>query len=219
MLSGCWGITLDANTPSEYTETKEIVESKYGSTQKEILRALGTPDWTENRNGSTYYIYQWKSSEIDIGFVIIPIPVAAVTKVDIYCLLLEFDKNDKLIKHEMRETVDPHVHPWGLDRFAKDCMDLYPLYTSKSEWELQQEIATYCPYADLGDAVSQKRIGDLYYLGAYGIEKNIKKAYVWYNLSANGGNNSAAEQLLFIQKILSPDPVSYTHLTLPTTPY
>jgi hypothetical protein len=62
LLSGCGSTTIKPNTPSEYTETKEIIESYYGSTQKEIIREFGAPDWKEKKNDSTYYIYQWKGA-------------------------------------------------------------------------------------------------------------------------------------------------------------
>jgi hypothetical protein len=205
-MVSCWGITLDAKTPSGYTESVKVIESYHGSSQKEILKEFGEPDWKVERDSSTFYIYQWKSSDKDIVFFVIPIPVAGgKSNAYIYCLLLEFDENDKLIKHDMRETIDTDVHVWGIDRFEDDCMDLYPFGASKSEWSLQKEIGTNCPNAELGHADAQKRIGDLYYLGAYGIGVDYTKAYLWYSLSSDGGNYSATEQLLLIEDRLSAD--------------
>lgn len=208
-MAGCWGITLDAKTPSGYTESVKLIESYHGSSRKVILREFGEPDWKVERNSSTYYIYQWKSSDKDIVFAIIPIPAGGgKSNAYIYCLLLEFDGNDQLIKHDMRDAIDTDVHVWGIDRFEDDCMDLYPFGTSKSEWSLQKEIGANCPNAELGHADAQKRIGDLFYLGAYGIGVNYTRAYVWYSLSAKGGNSNAAEQLLLIQDRLSQDQLS-----------
>jgi hypothetical protein len=206
LLSGCWGITLDAKTPSEYTESIKLIESYHGSSQNEILKELGEPDWRVEVNRSTFYIYQWKSSDKDIAFFVVPIPVAGgKSNAYIYCLLLEFDGNDKLINHDIRESIDTDVSVWGIDSFEDDCMDLYPFGTSKSGWSLQNEIETSCPSAELGNSDAQKRIGDLYYMGAYGIEINYTKAYVWYSRSAEGGNSGAAAWLLHIQSRLSPE--------------
>jgi hypothetical protein len=44
LLSGCWVIRLEADTPSEYTETKNMIESFYGSTQEDILKVFGEPE-------------------------------------------------------------------------------------------------------------------------------------------------------------------------------
>jgi TPR repeat protein len=47
----------------------------------------------------------------------------------------------------------------------------------------------YCLNADLGHADAQKHIGDLYYHGLYGLNKDLTQAYVWYSLATNNGNN------------------------------
>ena len=75
-------------------------------------------------------------------------------------------------------------------------------------WVLYKEIETYCPNADLGHADAQTYIGDLHYLGAYGIERNLIQAYVWYNLAANNGNSYASEQSDKLMHELSPQQLS-----------
>ena len=129
LLSGCWGITLDAKTPRGYTESVKLIESYHGSSQKEIVKEFGEPNWKVERDNSTFYIYQWKSSDKDIIFFVIPIPIAGgKSNAYIYCLLLEFDENDSIIKHEIRETIDTSVHPWGLDSFEDNCQILFAIW-------------------------------------------------------------------------------------------
>ena len=72
------------------------------------------------------------------------------------------------------------------------------------EAELNKEIGTSCPSADLGDADAQKHIGDLFYLGTHGIKKDLVLAYVWYSLAAMGENKEAAKKLHLLVDELSP---------------
>ena len=74
-----------------------------------------------------------------------------------------------------------------------------------SAWRLNKDICTYCPKADLRQADAQTYIGDLYYLGAYGLEKNLIQAYVWYSLAAKNGNSYATNQLEKVVIDLSPE--------------
>jgi hypothetical protein len=70
---------------------------------------------------------------------------------------------------------------------------------------LEKDIGTYCPNADLGHADAQTYVGDLYFLGAYDLRKNLIQAYVWYSLGARNGNSYAASQLDKVIIELSPD--------------
>ncbi|MGB7934053.1 MAG: hypothetical protein WCH04_17860 [Gammaproteobacteria bacterium] len=74
-----------------------------------------------------------------------------------------------------------------------------------SAWRLNKDICTYCPKADIRQADAQTYIGDLYYLGAYGLEKNLIQAYVWYSLAAKNGNSYATNQLEKVVIDLSPE--------------
>lgn len=69
-----------------------------------------------------------------------------------------------------------------------------------SGWNLHKDIGAYCPNAELGHADAQAYIGDLYYLGAYGIEKDIIQAYVWYSLAAQNEGTYASERVLELEE-------------------
>ena len=69
---------------------------------------------------------------------------------------------------------------------------------------ISKEAGIYCPNADLGHDDAQAYIGDLYYLGAYSLDKNLTQAYVWYSLAANKGNSYATQQVRKLETDLSP---------------
>ena len=80
-----------------------------------------------------------------------------------------------------------------------------PVKLSGTEWDLYKDIGAYCPNADLGDAAAQKHIADIYYFGAYNIDRDLLRAYVWYTLSANGGNENAVKTLSLVISELTPE--------------
>ena len=128
-LTSCWGITFESDTPTEYIELKNKIEARYGSTQEEIVTELGEPVLIRKRGNATYYIYQWKRSDKDIIFFVVPIPVAGGrANVHIHCLLLEFNRDNRLINHEaVIETVDDHVNPWWETAQERDCGRIFNL--------------------------------------------------------------------------------------------
>ena len=123
-LTGCWGITLKPNTPKKYIEIGDIIESMYGSTQEEIIRELGEPGDIVKRDGPTYFIYQWRRSEKDIVFFILPVPVAGgFADTHLYCLFLEFDEANRLIRHASEERVFRNSDPWKSLKI--DCIAIF----------------------------------------------------------------------------------------------
>jgi hypothetical protein len=184
LLTSCWGLTFNARTPSQYTEADKVIGSYYGSTQDVILREFRKPDWTDKRFGSTYYIYQWKSSDVVVAFFVLPIPVAGErTAVDTYCLILEFDENNKLINHESITQSVPSVH-------EHDCKDIYSKYIRQIE-----KLGEWYSRAVSGEADAQIRIGEIYSIGLYGIEKNLSCAYFWYSHAQANGSAKASDLL------------------------
>lgn len=83
-----------------------------------------------------------------------------------------------------------------------------------AEWKLHKDARTYCQRADLGHADAQTYIGDIYYLGAYGLDKNLMQAYVWYNLAADNGNSYAARQSEKVVTGLSPQQLNKAQIQL-----
>jgi TPR repeat protein len=84
----------------------------------------------------------------------------------------------------------------------------------KSEWNLKKEVGAFCPNADLGHTEAQKRIGDLYYLGLLGLERDLIRSYVWFSLADKGGNNGATEQLDELTSELSPQQLDEAQMQL-----
>jgi hypothetical protein len=70
-----------------------------------------------------------------------------------------------------------------------------PFRHTGTAWNLHKDIGAYCPNAELGHADAQVYIGDLYYLGAYGVGKDIIQAYVWYSLASENGGSYAADRV------------------------
>ena len=103
LLKGCWGLTFEGDRPKDYTDKKRKIESLYGATQEEITNSFGDPEWIEKKGESTFHIYDWHKSDIGVAFFVIPIPIAGGrTKTSYYCILLEFDSDDRLIRHASR---------------------------------------------------------------------------------------------------------------------
>ena len=64
----------------------------------------------------------------------------------------------------------------------------------------------YCPQAELGIADSQRRIGDIFNYGGGNLaNRDIIRAYIWYNLAAKGNNSVATNQLFELEKQLNPE--------------
>jgi hypothetical protein len=84
----------------------------------------------------------------------------------------------------------------------------------ESAWRLNKDICTYCPKADLRQADAQTYVGDIYYLGAYGLETNLIQAYVWYSLAAKNSNSYATNQLEKVVIDLSPEQLVEAQLRL-----
>jgi TPR repeat protein len=68
-----------------------------------------------------------------------------------------------------------------------------------------KEATSYCPDADLGHADAQRHIGDILYQGAYGQKADPVRAWVWYSLSAQNGDEVAMRQLSRLTDELTPE--------------
>jgi hypothetical protein len=205
LLAGCWGISFKADTPSEYGEKKEKANSLYGSTKEDIIRVFGKPGMVEHRGTTTYFIYEWKRSDKDIVFFVLPIPIGGGrAAIHWYCLLLEFDDDNHLINHQTAYDSDDDPPPWGrignpMDIKKRNCLDIFELPTK----QLIKEIGAYCPNAELGHADAQKHIADIFYFGLFNVEKDPVRAYVWYKLASTNGDIEASSSINKMAKEMS----------------
>jgi hypothetical protein len=102
----------------------------------------------------------------------------------------------------------------GYEKLSDLIVDRY--FNEYPAWELRedtvrkfrQEAGIYCSNADLGHADVQKRIGDIYYSEFYTystpVNRDLKRAYVWYRLSYEGGYKDAEDSLKQVESELSP---------------
>jgi TPR repeat protein len=72
---------------------------------------------------------------------------------------------------------------------------VFPGYQDIINRKLRVEAGAYCPNADLGHADAQRKIADIYYFRLYGVKKDLQQAYIWYSLSAKGGDYESDVQL------------------------
>ena len=71
---------------------------------------------------------------------------------------------------------------------------------------LIKDIDLFCPKAELGRADAQTQIGELYYVGSYGLfDKDLIQAYVWYSLGSKNGNSYAASLVEKVRRELTPE--------------
>jgi len=103
----------------------------------------------------------------------------------------------------------------GYEKLSYLIVDRY--FNEYPAWELsedsarkfRQEAGIYCSNADLGHADVQKRIGDIYYSEFYTystpVNRDLKRAYVWYRLSYEGGYKDAENSLKQVKSELSHD--------------
>jgi hypothetical protein len=88
----------------------------------------------------------------------------------------------------------------------------WPAVQDGTEWrvrQLKKHIHKYCTVADNGNAGAQKRIGDIYktdYFDGTDIAgKDLVRAYIWYRLSHEGGDDTAGDNLALVESQLSAD--------------
>jgi hypothetical protein len=69
---------------------------------------------------------------------------------------------------------------------------------------IRKSAGIYCPNADLGHADAQLYIARVYDYSAYGGQVNLVRAWVWYSLAAQNGDEVAADRVKRITEELDP---------------
>ena len=111
---------------------------------------------------------------------------------------------------KLRQGIDT-----GYDMLSKnivarfyDACSAWKFSDEDTAWRFRNEVGTYCPNADLGHADAQKRIGDIYFTEFHThpnpVNNDLKRAYVWYRLSCEGGDKDAEDSLKQVESELTP---------------
>jgi len=221
LLTGCGVIPFnEIEIPDEYYERKSIIESIYPSTQEDVIRQLGEPEWIEKKGSSTYFIYQSEAYEYGVGVIILPIIPYRDT--DVFCLFLEFDEANNLVRHTSRGPLPDYVYGGCIDyfylpttharyaarRFLKvaakgDAVTQLKLYWVSSTGP--NNTILLCRAADQGHPTAQSRLGLLYSSGAEGLPKDMAKALMWYRLSVSNGSRDVSNKITKFQQTLTTD--------------
>ena len=233
LLTGCWAMPLPSGQPEEFTMRKQETGSLLGSTSKEVQDLFGPPLWIAHKDNATYFIYQWRSADVGMLWIFyFPVWIAGGEDTELHCILMEFGENDILRSYK----IDSEGLRFSFMDFSQygSCAEVFGMLDSAvwmhkvltseekqaeerlsgAERKLYREVRAYCKKADLGHADAQTYVGDLYYLGAYGLDKNLILAYVWYNLAAKNGNSYAAMQSERVAIKLSPQQLNKAQIQL-----
>ena len=123
-----------------------------------------------------------------------------------------YDTTDSMLS--ARESLLPDSHAlldgcmYGhtISQVIAGCMDLRTKTGgSNPDRQIDTAAGAYCPNADLGFADAQLQIGNIYNHGAYGLNFDPVRAWVWYSLAAQGGNAKAAKLLSLVTVELTPE--------------
>ena len=100
------------------------------------------------------------------------------------------------------------IQEWSPGQCEQELLHDIPHYPNdnQSAHLLLKDIDLLCPEAELGKADAQTQIGDLYYVGSYGLfDKDLLQAYVWYSLGSKNGNSYAASLVEKVRSELTPE--------------
>jgi hypothetical protein len=226
-LAGCWFVPVPLDTPAEFTQSKEKLNSLVGSNGTAVIKTLGQPEWIIPSDSlKTQYVYQWWSKDYHwmwVGYW----PSPLVTSGDSYqphCILLDFE--DDILKGYKIETAHS----------PNNCLTVLFLLPSQTifrpQWEsnnpeilqtmadeadveaqfrlysLNEEngknIQNLCHLADQGHTKSQKEIARIYWR-RNDIKDNKSKSYMWYTIASatnfGGGryHNQSAQKSAIIE--------------------
>jgi hypothetical protein len=100
------------------------------------------------------------------------------------------------------------IQEWKPGQCEQELLHNIPHHENQnmSEHLLLKDIDLFCPKAELGNTDAQTYIGDLYYVGSYGLfDKDLIQAYVWYSLASKNGNSYAALAVEKVKRELTPE--------------
>lgn len=212
--SGCGVIPIHGPAPGALSEKKDMLRAQIGEHKKTVLATIGVPSYILNVDERTYWIYEAISRSVGVGFIsIYPFPVTR-KDAEFHCILIGFDKNDKLKRYKSKtvtlgeyipinygcacaffgETFAEFKGPnWvcSANKVEEDPsaqMELYFLQMDKSE-----SLRWLCAAADREYPQALAEVGRLYTTDNIVVKKDLLRAYLWYSLaeerSYKGGPN------------------------------
>lgn len=239
LLSNC--IVFETPLPSDesemFTTRKKEVSSLLGSTSEEVKDLFGSPGWIAREGKEKYYIYQWRSTAIFMGWInFIPFTVDAAQGEELHCILLEFGEEDALKSYKidsatyrkncpevfsMLDSSKPiltsaYYYADGYEeditrtiRHSEDPYSAWSMYLSHED--KAANIDLLCKAADGGIINAQSELGWMYRNGN-GVPRDITRAYMWYKHASTqlGGDQlqHARDQLKHIEESMSADEIA-----------
>jgi outer membrane protein assembly factor BamE (lipoprotein component of BamABCDE complex) len=158
------------------------------TTREEVIQKFGQPAAKDPCNNSIQYTYTGNRSE---GFVYLPIapPGFGLLQEKRWRVVICFDEKDVVTSVSTSET-GAHGTPRKIHNTEARPSEWKQL-KGDPKWLSSKEASTYCPNADLGHPDAQRHIGDILYHGAYGRSADPVRAWVWYSLAAQNGDEAA----------------------------
>lgn len=212
IMNGCLGISVPIDTPTEFTQAKQTLNSLVGSNNREVIALLGEPAWfIPLDDDSTDYLYQWWSKDYEWQWVG-PMPMPFVVSGDLpqpHCILLKFNKDDVLESYKAEtaryqynclmvfDIPRSQAHPGSMLETRRpeilrenanngDERSQFTLYLF--EKNNPESIKRLCHLADIGHTKAQIEVARLYW-DHDDIYNNRSKSYMWYMLAATTGNS------------------------------
>ena len=198
LLSSCWTIPIQTDTPDEFTQSRDSLVSLSGSTSEEVVNSIGLPAWIvqKDKDEKTYYIYQWWSNDTDwmwVGYL--PSPIVFSEKAsESHCILLEFG-NDKRLRSYKVDSDSGNLYDGGITDNCLEVFGMQKFALSSDEirkHEEERSVETR-KRAEEGDAKAMYRI----YLGMRDDYKKPIDAWIWLCNAADRGYEGAQIEIAY----------------------
>lgn len=121
LLTACWGVPVGSDAePVDIGSLKSAI----GSSKTIVRERLGQPAYEIEGEQSSYFLYE-DTGRINtvLLFLYIPLWAGKSRNTDLQCVLLEFDKSDKLVSYETKAETWSRLYK--LESAASDCRSLF----------------------------------------------------------------------------------------------
>jgi len=180
ILAGCIAIPVPLPRRGDIYTTEQKIEDlvNNGASKAEVFEQLGNP----HRCNKTSMIYKACREPFGIEMILVAAGGMGADfeefrgETKCFELLLDFDQNNILSGYQ--------EIPWQEDFDYTQAQLLYQQYLSRSPDD-SSGITFLCRAADQGHPNAQIEVGRHFAQGNYGLQKDLKRAYVWYSLASS----------------------------------